>query len=1032
MKPEERSEKLLAETRVLEKLYALGMDGEAHDERAWLDADPLLLLAVGALGDAAAALNQKPPVAAEENDDGLAFAAAFFDSYLGARLGEELHVDISVLASCAYLIGRRPGSAHVIMRHVPNGAAGLPVINLLIWVLRGEWSVALQPGRISHEWLEGGLEEISSLVSNFFLLGEGGKELEVALDQLRDASYSNSDAYELLAVDLLCATIRVRVGSSTWRQLPVLAKSQGHLWNDYLRGASSPKELWPSQIKIGSAGLFAGKSGVVQMPTSAGKTKSIELIIRSSFIAKRAESVVVIAPFRALCREIAATFRDSFSDLDVAINEIPDTPQLDFISGLTIESAASYSIMVVTPEKYLYMLRNAPEIMPVAGLVIYDEGHQFDSGSRGVTYELLVTEIKALIPSHAQVVLVSAVVQNAERLAEWLIGPDAVVVDGSGIAPTNRTVAFATWLEDRGGLDFFDMSRSESEDFQVLGAIRSLPLENRRRERSARFFPSDKSASDIALYLSLRLAQSGAAAIFCGTKDSAEGLAERLVDIFERGVGLSAPRSLSDEREIDAIANLTSLHFGEASAESKVARLGMLLHHAGLPEGLRLACEYAMRRGKARLVVCTSTLAQGVNLPIRYLVVPSIRQGEAIMRTRDFQNLMGRAGRSGMHTEGTVIFTDVRDYDNRGDDSRKFERSLKLLDPGESEPLGSSLQTLVSQFQGGYSRVDVVSSEYFSSLLNKEAADPWMQRFVRTHRRAGIALDLFSAEISKRRDFLAALQSYLMANSFDGPAEVKEEQLTGLAKRTLAYFLASEVEKEAIVDLFAAVARDNEEKIGPPDRQIRASRTMLGTASTLAISSWVGENFERLAACESSDQLLEIVWPLFSRVSGSKLVSIASPKDTLKNVALGWMNGVTYGVLIELGRNATRPWGDKRRAITKSSIMSFIDGAISYELVLVIGAIRIFSASTAADSKLNGALELLQKRLKYGLPDSLSISIYESGYADRAIALTMAEFLKSKGYPFEYFSRGVVNGANVREVLESFPSYFRSLELRRK
>lgn len=70
-----------------------------------------------------------------------------------------------------------------------------------------------------------------------------------------------------------------------------------------------------------------------------------------------------------------------------------------------------------------------------------------------------------------------------------------------------------------------------------------------------------------------------------------------------------------------------------------------------------------MQHGLCKFVICTSTLAQGVNLPIRYLIITSLYQGAEKIKVRDFHNLIGRVGRSGMHTEGSIIFADPAIYD---------------------------------------------------------------------------------------------------------------------------------------------------------------------------------------------------------------------------------------------------------------------------------------------------------------------------------------------------------------------------------
>jgi superfamily II helicase len=96
-----------------------------------------------------------------------------------------------------------------------------------------------------------------------------------------------------------------------------------------------------------------------------------------------------------------------------------------------------------------------------------------------------------------------------------------------------------------------------------------------------------------------------------------------------------------------------------------------------------------------KLVVCTSTLAQGVNLPIRYLIVSGVNQGAERIKTRDFQNLIGRAGRAGMHTEGLVLFADPRVIDRRQAERWRLQAAVGLLQPQNSEETSSSLLELL-------------------------------------------------------------------------------------------------------------------------------------------------------------------------------------------------------------------------------------------------------------------------------------------------------------------------------------------------
>ena len=76
---------------------------------------------------------------------------------------------------------------------------------------------------------------------------------------------------------------------------------------------------------LGTEGVFNGQSAVIQMPTSAGKTKSTEIIIRSAFLSERTDIAVVVAPFKALCHEIERDyFKAFYGERNISVDEIND------------------------------------------------------------------------------------------------------------------------------------------------------------------------------------------------------------------------------------------------------------------------------------------------------------------------------------------------------------------------------------------------------------------------------------------------------------------------------------------------------------------------------------------------------------------------------------------------------------------------------------------------------------------------------------------------------------------------------------
>lgn len=111
--------------------------------------------------------------------------------------------------------------------------------------------------------------------------------------------------------------------------MPEFSRLDFSLWRDYIQSEDSIKELWPSQIELGRQGIFSGESGIVQMPTSSGKTASVNLILRSAFYSNRIDNALIIAPFRALCREIYRDINAHFVDENnVIVSEVFDLPEI--------------------------------------------------------------------------------------------------------------------------------------------------------------------------------------------------------------------------------------------------------------------------------------------------------------------------------------------------------------------------------------------------------------------------------------------------------------------------------------------------------------------------------------------------------------------------------------------------------------------------------------------------------------------------------------------------------------------------------
>jgi POLQ-like helicase len=1035
MRPEQGSNVLLAITRAKAKMFEYGLPESDHIH---IPRDPgrLLRLAVGMLGDIAAAVSRNDLDSAQvaELSSSLEFAARYFDAYAESRMAQAGDALLLVLASATYYLCDLPGSASVLVSRVPQGIdleAG-SLDQLLSWLLRGDFSSAIE-GVESPKYIEEIRRVARGLKAFYGLDGQGDREPSAAALSLREAAYRDGTPRELLFADACCAIVKRRVEHSARRLLPQYSGLSLETWRSALAKRFFVRELWPAQRLLGQQGVLAGESAVVQMPTSAGKSRSTELIIRSAFLSRRASLAVVVGPFRALCHEIRESLARAFQGEDVDVNELSDVFQRDFNF---VELVAGCSILVMTPEKLVYVLRHFPELTRRLGVVVLDEGHQFDTGPRGVTYELLVTSLKGMIPEAAQMVLISAVITNASDIAEWMIGDSGAVVAGADLLPTERSVAFSSWKTQLGQLHFVSPENPDLDEFFVPRVIKSSSLALRPRETKVRRFPEKGDPQSVALYLGLTLVRNGAIAIFCGRKDTASSLCEALVDVADRGLAIPMPVTLSDGLEVERLTALYERNLGVMAVAARGAKIGAFTHHGNIPHGVRLAVEHAIKEGLGKFVLCTSTLAQGVNLPIRYLIVTTARQGGERIKVRDFHNLMGRAGRSGMYTEGSILFANPEVYDTRGGAESKWPEFKALLQVRNSEPCASTLLSVLGPLKsdGGQVTLPIDPLDVVRAYVADQHGDgAWVATAATRLTRRWFGTETLRRQLEERREVLSAVESFLLAYwDESGAGQAFGAGRVGeLAKRTLAYYLASVEQRAQLVQLFELLAANVTARVGEAERRQVYGRTLFGVGDTAALEKWVAENFERIAISEDDDELFNVVWPCIETRIKNDIFRKWRPAETIESFAKRWIAGDSFGALHEsmTAAGVRIGVGAKPRKPKVENIVEMGENALGFHGAHVLGAMaELFDLLSPMDDASEGEpmrlLQVLQKRLKYGLPAGACIVFYEAGFADRPLALELA------GAVPEIVSRRDVgnamraNRAAVGAVLDGYPRYF--------
>jgi len=437
-----------------------------------------------------------------------------------------------------------------------------------------------------------------------------------------------------------------------------------------------------------------------------------------------------------------------------------------------------------------------------------------------------------------------------------------------------------------------------------------------------------------------------------------------------------------------------------------------------------------MKEGLTRFVICTSTLAQGVNLPIRYLIVTGVYQGAQRIKTRDFHNLLGRTGRAGMHTEGSVIFADPRVYDRSTTlkDAWRWQQVRELLEPGKSEPCASTLLSIFEPLQSDDEKSHIVMEPLF--IAEKYVNEPQELESLPTEIAGAETLKgrfsekEIAAQIMGKVELISAIESYLMAQW-----DEERENVADLAQRTLAYFLADDTQRTQIIDLFKLLTQNIVKKVPDASRRAIYAKSLYGVRTSIAIEAWVTSHVNALMECDTPEELLTNLWELLANNVHNNSFQKCDQAAVLVDVAFGWIQGRPFYELLEVlvQSGARLIWGQKRRKFNVERVVDMCENGFSYDATLVLGAVSEIVEFTRPEGseELIRKLRKLQKRLKYGLASARSIILYELGFSDRVVAVELSRIM-GKTVP----DRGAIierirqKESPIREALLRYPSYF--------
>lgn len=741
------------------------------------------------------------------------------------------------------------------------------------------------------------LAQLLTITGEYLRDGEARARIQIQIDRHHERAVTAFEAGKssLLAhlADLLWAGCRELAQNSIWTHVETFGESArqfARLLAD--RGRPKPViELWHSQQKAFEQRLLDPypRAILVEMPTSAGKTLLAKFVIVQTKALNPTGKIAYIVPTRALVNQITIELRQDFSRLNYKVEQAVPAFELDPTEERLLRN--SPDILVTTPEKLDLLIRSDHPATQDLSLVIADEAHNISDKNRGARLELLLGTIKR-DRSGARFLLLSPFLPNGDELVTWLGENRALPPIQVDWKPGRKVV---------GSVNVQGRRKERKLYFRTLPASANVDVEEGLE------FPigsaeglSPVTLSKVTRSTAQALLAKGSILILCNGRASAAERATSISEVLDE---------IPSTPLLEAVCRYVDAEVGRTSPLSKCLRHGVAFHHSGLSQETRWLIEALINRGIVNVICGTTTLAQGMNFPIRTVVVETLQKGssDAPLTYQDFWNIAGRAGRALIDTIGVIAFPE-RDSSDR----TRYVEFLK----GEAEAVSSQLTTLISSIG------DISESFEF----NLEA--------VRTHPQLSALLQFLAhaLRVSGSSDIADEVEDLLRASLVYYQAQREGE---GVARRLIdlcrLYLLQASTQKgilpladktgfatPSVLTLFARTRSDNEfsdptmwqterlfgDDITPMQRRVEAIANLpeieLGQTNQFPFSSelvakilrdWVmGETLDTLAEKhwvnreDSPDKkLMNFSSYLFGRIIGSASWGMGA----LETVSLG-------------------------------------------------------------------------------------------------------------------------------------------------
>lgn len=622
------------------------------------------------------------------------------------RSAEE--VPARTLAAACYQLAGYPARASALLR--PPGPGLSPIVGALLGSdfvslqaeCRAWWSRAMagSASNTSPDLTESAITELvraMGVIAAWFRWGEDERVPQAVrkLESLGRSMISSVNGYDWLLARLSSIAADRLVETALRPQLENLADNLGPsgrlAMERYARVAfrTGASLSWPSQAQAIER-ISRRESFAMCAPTGSGKTRIAELCILDALFREETQSVespspvaLYLVPSRALAAEVEAKL--SLVARDVGNEQVNVTSLYggaDWGPSDSLLDLAQRTVVILTPEKAEALLRFlGPWFSQRISLLIVDEAHgvrpttdspQASYESRSLRLESLVSRLAAAAGEDLRIVALSAVARGAEAaLAGWSARMRDAAPSTASYRSTRQLVGRLECI--RGGAtriryDLLDGQRLRVAD-QDPNETPYVPDPFPRCPQFADFASEgepEKWLRPYVLWAAMHSAARGRDerrhSVLIAVPQQPGAMATSFLELLEtHWAGEELPDffeppddpALADK--FDTCKRVCADYFGPDSRECRLLGHGIAVHHGKMPGPMsRLIVELVQAR-IVNIVVATSTLSEGVNLPFELVLITSLVRHPGLIERAEFENLIGRAGRPGTSVEGRAL-----------------------------------------------------------------------------------------------------------------------------------------------------------------------------------------------------------------------------------------------------------------------------------------------------------------------------------------------------------------------------------------